>query len=145
MVCGLLRQWDTIRRYSSRSEEIALLFMKLRGTLRRATVMLISFAFTKTKMRHTDPGVLRCADSCLYTRHAVEAYDTQFVDHQSASLHGKRAIYLATDHSGLNKFRGPEDENFLLVRPEIQRIVQTAPQRVEEQYRCTVFSIPLTL
>ena len=64
---------------------------------------------------------------------------TQFVNHQSASLHGKRAIYLATDHSGLNKFRGPEDENFLLMRPEIQRIVQSAPQRVEERYRCTVF------
>lgn len=63
----------------------------------------------------------------------------QFVDHQSASLHGKRAIYLATDHSGLNKFRGPEDENFLLVRPEIKRMIQRAPQRAEEQYRCTVF------
>ena len=64
---------------------------------------------------------------------------TQFVDYQSASLYGKRAIYLDTDHSGLNKFRGPNDENFLLLRPEIQRIVQTAPSRIEEQHRCTVF------
>ena len=64
-----------IRRYSSRLEEIALLFMKLRGTLRRATVMLISFAFTKIKMRRTDPGILRCTDFCLYTRYAVGAYD----------------------------------------------------------------------
>ena len=68
----------------------------------------------------------------------MRAYDTQLVDHQSASLHGKRAIYLTTDHSGLNKFRGPEDENFLLVRPEIQRMVQTAPQTIKERYHCTV-------
>ena len=46
----------------------------------------------------------------------------------------------------MNKFRGPEDENYLMVRPEIQRIVQEAPLKVEKQYRCTVFfSIPLTL
>lgn len=39
-------------------------------------------------------------------------------------------IYLATDHSGLNKFHGAEDQNFGLVLPEIQRMVQT-----EAQYR----------
>lgn len=61
---------------------------------------------------------------------------TQFVDHQSASLYAKRAIYLTTDHSGLNKFYGPEDENFLLVRPEIQRVVQMAPRMIQERYRC---------
>ncbi|KAF6234181.1 hypothetical protein HO173_007601 [Letharia columbiana] len=60
---------------------------------------------------------------------------TQFVNHQSATLLGKREIYLSTDHSGLNKFRSSDDENFLLVRPEIQRMVQKAPQRIEEQYR----------
>ena len=108
--------------------------------------MLISFAFTKTKTRHTDSGVFKCADSYLYIWHVVKTYDTQFVDYQSAFLHGKRAIYLATDHSKLNKFRDPEDENFVLMRSEIQRLVQTASQRVEEQYRCTIFfSVPLTL
>ena len=76
MMCDLLRPWDTIRRYSSRLEEIALLFMKLRETLRRATVILISFTFTKIKTRRTDLDRLRCADSYLYTRHAVRAYDT---------------------------------------------------------------------
>ena len=48
-------------------------------------------------------------------------------------------IYLTTDHSGLNKFSGVEDENFALVLPEIQRIVQRAPQVVEERYRCMVY------
>ena len=43
-------------------------------------------------------------------------------------------MYLNTDHSGLNKFRGPDDENFLLVWPEIDRMVQNAPQRIEERY-----------
>ena len=38
----------------------------------------------------------------------------------------------------MNKFHGPEDENFLLVRPEIQRMVQTAPSRIEERYHCMV-------
>ncbi|MCJ1242271.1 hypothetical protein MMC14_010278, partial [Varicellaria rhodocarpa] len=60
---------------------------------------------------------------------------TQFVDHQSASLHGRRMMYLTTDHSGLNKFGGVEDENFALVLPEIQNMIQRAPQKVEEQYR----------
>ena len=60
----------------------------------------------------------------------------QLVDHQSACLHGKRAMYLNTDHSGLNKFHGPDDENFLLVRPEIDRMIKNAPQRIEERYIC---------
>ncbi|MCJ1239064.1 hypothetical protein MMC14_007057 [Varicellaria rhodocarpa] len=60
---------------------------------------------------------------------------TQFVDHQSASLHGRRMMYLMTDHSGLNKFGGVEDKNFTLVLPEIQRMIQIAPQQVEERYR----------
>ena len=47
-------------------------------------------------------------------------------------------MYLNTDHSGLNKFRGPDDENFLLVWPEIDRIVTNAPQKVKERYTCKV-------
>ena len=73
----------------------------------------------------------------LFTLLAINAYNTQFADHQSASLNGKRAIYLTTDHSGLNKFCGPEDENFVLVRREIQRLVRRAPQRIAERNRCT--------
>ncbi|MCJ1468862.1 hypothetical protein MMC07_007492 [Pseudocyphellaria aurata] len=44
-------------------------------------------------------------------------------------------IYLTTDHSGLNKFHGTDDENFCLVRPEIQRMVQDAPQKIEARNR----------
>ena len=77
----------------------------------------------------------------LFTPLAISAYHTQFADHQSASLNGKRAIYLNTDHSGLNKFRGLEDENFVLVCPEIQRLVRTAPQRIAERNRCTALSL----
>lgn len=47
-------------------------------------------------------------------------------------------MFLNTDHSGLNKFSGPNDENFLLVGPEIVRMVEEAPQRIETRYRCTV-------
>lgn len=47
-------------------------------------------------------------------------------------------MFLDTDHSGLNKFIGPSDENFLLVGPEIERMVEEAPQRIEARYRCTV-------
>lgn len=47
-------------------------------------------------------------------------------------------MYLTTDHSGLNKFCGPQDENFMFVRPEIQRMIQTAPRKIEERYNCTV-------
>ena len=49
-------------------------------------------------------------------------------------------MYLTTDHSGLNKFGGVEDENFALVLPEIQRMVRIAPKQVEERYRRMDFS-----
>ena len=47
-------------------------------------------------------------------------------------------MFLNTDHSGLKKINGPSDENFLLVGPEIERMVEEAPQRIEARYRCTV-------
>ncbi len=45
-------------------------------------------------------------------------------------------MYLNTDHSGLNKYLSPSDENFLLVQAEISRMAQAAPQVLEERYRC---------
>ena len=42
---------------------------------------------------------------------------------------------LNTDHSGLNKFSGEDDENFALVLPEIQRIVRDGPSIVAERHR----------
>jgi hypothetical protein len=57
------------------------------------------------------------------------------VNPQSASLLGKRKIFLNTDHSGLNKFSGVDDENFALVLPEIRRIFEAGPSIVAERHR----------
>jgi hypothetical protein len=57
------------------------------------------------------------------------------VSPQSASLLGKRKIFLNTDHSGLNKFSGEDDENFKLVLPEIRRMVEDGPSIVTERHR----------
>ena len=90
----------------------------------------------RTKKRRMDLGGLRSVNFFRCPQTDVKAHgEIQFVDQQSASLHGKRIMYLTTDHSGLNKFHGFEDENFLLVQPEIQRIVQMSSQRVKERYR----------
>ena len=75
----------------------------------------------------------------------VETYILQFVDSDSASLVGKRSMYLTTDHSGLNKFYGSEDENFKLVLREIQRMVQVAQQLIESKSQSMCPSIPFTL
>ena len=48
-------------------------------------------------------------------------------------------MYLTTDHSGLNKFDRVEDENFVLVLHEIQRMVQIAPQKIKERYQCMAY------
>ncbi|TVY71302.1 Protein SERAC1, partial [Lachnellula suecica] len=57
------------------------------------------------------------------------------VNAQSASIPGKRRIFLNADHSGLNKFSGEHDENFALVLPEIRRIVIHGPSIVAERFR----------
>ncbi len=44
-------------------------------------------------------------------------------------------MFLDTDHSGLNKFSGKDDENFVLVLPEIQRILQDGPLVVADRHR----------
>ncbi|KAI1133722.1 hypothetical protein F5Y10DRAFT_283980 [Nemania abortiva] len=54
------------------------------------------------------------------------------VDPQSASIQGKRTIHLKADHSGLSKFSGANDENYLLLRAEIQRMVEDVPSRMVE-------------
>jgi hypothetical protein len=36
-------------------------------------------------------------------------------------------IPLSTNHSGLNKFSGPDDKNFRLLLPEIERMVKQRP------------------
>jgi hypothetical protein len=42
-----------------------------------------------------------------------------------------------TDHSGLNKFSGNDDENFALLLPEIRRMVKNGPLAVADRYRKT--------
>jgi HEAT repeat protein len=49
------------------------------------------------------------------------------VSSQSATLLGKRRLFLNTDHSGLNKFSGEDDENFVRLLPEIRRMINDAP------------------
>ncbi|KAM0130833.1 hypothetical protein ACHAO1_007614 [Botrytis cinerea] len=60
---------------------------------------------------------------------------TQVVSSQSATLPGKRMIFLNTDHSGLNKFSGEGDENFTLLLPEIQRMVRDGLSIVVDRHR----------
>ncbi|CAG8948701.1 hypothetical protein HYFRA_00001822 [Hymenoscyphus fraxineus] len=64
---------------------------------------------------------------CFYESRVPESklWKRKLVSTQSASLHGKRMIFLDTDHSGLNKFSGIEDENFALLLPELRRMVDT--------------------
>ena len=52
-------------------------------------------------------------------------------------------MFLTTDHSGLNKFRGPDDENFVLLGPEIDRMVKEAPLKIKERYCCTFHIISI--
>lgn len=58
----------------------------------------------------------------------------QLVDVQSASLLGKRMMYLNTDHPGLSKFDGLQDENFTLLLSEIKRMVEVGPSIVVDRH-----------
>jgi len=44
-------------------------------------------------------------------------------------------IFLKTDHAGLNKFSGKDDENFALVLPEIRRMVTDGVLIVADRHR----------
>jgi len=44
-------------------------------------------------------------------------------------------MFLNTDHSGLNKFSGMHDENFALLLPEIQRMVEGGASIVTDRHR----------
>ncbi|KFY76048.1 hypothetical protein V498_09778 [Pseudogymnoascus sp. VKM F-4517 (FW-2822)] len=60
---------------------------------------------------------------------------TRVVTASSATLSGRRMIFLHTDHSGLNKFSGANDENYALVLPEIQRMVDNGPLMVTNRFK----------
>jgi hypothetical protein len=79
--------------------------------------------------------------SILGFAHLSSFYITSPVDHMqvvtesSASLTGRRMIFLHTDHSGLNKFSGENDGNFTLLLPEIQRMVDNGLSIVTSRYQ----------
>ncbi|KFY07138.1 hypothetical protein V492_07413, partial [Pseudogymnoascus sp. VKM F-4246] len=60
---------------------------------------------------------------------------TRVVTASSATLSGRRMIFLNTDHSGLNKFSGKNDENFALLLPEIQRMIDDGPSIVARRHQ----------
>ena len=47
---------------------------------------------------------------------------------------GKGIVYLDTDHSGLNKFTGHDDENFKHVNMGIQAIAKEASEIVRRRF-----------
>ncbi|KAH6694361.1 P-loop containing nucleoside triphosphate hydrolase protein [Leptodontidium sp. MPI-SDFR-AT-0119] len=73
---------------------------------------------------------------CYYEKNKAKygPVKKQMVNSQSASLLGKRMMFLDADHSGLNKFGGEDDDNFKLVLPEIRRMVKDGPSIVAERY-----------
>jgi hypothetical protein len=44
-------------------------------------------------------------------------------------------MYMDADHSGLNKFSGCDDSNFMLLLPELRRMVEKSRSVVADRYR----------
>ena len=57
------------------------------------------------------------------------------VSSQSATFVSKRRMYLETDHSGLNKFWGEQDDNFQLFLPELKALVSHAINHHQKSIR----------
>ncbi|KAI1117128.1 hypothetical protein F5Y14DRAFT_19005 [Nemania sp. NC0429] len=77
---------------------------------------------------------------CFYETKDAEygPWRQRVVDPQSATIQGKRMIYLDTDHSGLGKFHGTDDENYMLLLPEIRSMVERAPSAMASRQSTTV-------
>ncbi|KAH7066288.1 hypothetical protein BKA63DRAFT_524118 [Paraphoma chrysanthemicola] len=75
--------------------------------------------------------------TCFYeNREAVYGpISRQFVGTQSATILGKKLMYMDADHSGLNKFSGIDDKNFVRLLPELQRMVHNSDAVVKDRYR----------
>jgi hypothetical protein len=54
---------------------------------------------------------------------------------QSATLVSQKLMYMDADHSGLNKFSGCDDKNFVLLLPELRRMVENSGSVVADRYR----------
>jgi hypothetical protein len=59
----------------------------------------------------------------------------QFVSMQSATLVHQKLMYMDADHSGLNKFSGRDDSNFVLLLPELRRMVENSGSVVADRCR----------
>ena len=69
---------------------------------------------------------------CFYetkARSIKGIFKTRVVDDQSAAILGKKRIYLEADHSGLNKFSGLQDPNFMSVCAELERMIVDTKKR----------------
>jgi hypothetical protein len=67
--------------------------------------------------------------------HLSSTKHKQFVGRQSATLVGQKMMYMDADHSGLNKFGGVDDRNFMLLLPELQNMIKNGSSMVAERYR----------
>ena len=54
---------------------------------------------------------------------------------QSATLVGQMMMYMDSDHSGLNKFSGLNDGNFMRLLPELRRMVEDNASVVADRHR----------
>ncbi|KAI8945007.1 hypothetical protein F4801DRAFT_594485 [Xylaria longipes] len=84
---------------------------------------------------------------CFYENRDAEygPWKPRVVDAQSASIQGKRMIYMDTDHSGLNKFNGADDENYMLLLPEIRRMVKGASSAMADRQQNTTVPTELAI
>ncbi|KAF1364158.1 TPR-like protein [Lizonia empirigonia] len=78
--------------------------------------------------------------TCFYENREAEygpvsRQHKQFVSTQSATLVGQKLMYMDADHSGLNKFSSIDDRNFMLLLPELQRMVKDSASVVADRHR----------
>ncbi|KAF2625473.1 hypothetical protein BU25DRAFT_473452 [Macroventuria anomochaeta] len=75
--------------------------------------------------------------TCFYEKRPAKygLVSRQFVSTQSATLVGQKMIYMDADHSGLNKFSGVDDRNFMLLLPELRRMIKDSGSVVADRYR----------
>ncbi|KAF2632596.1 hypothetical protein BU25DRAFT_487060 [Macroventuria anomochaeta] len=75
--------------------------------------------------------------TCFYENKEADygLVSTQIVSTQSAMLVGQKLMYMDADHSGLNKFSGVDDKNFMLLLPELRKMVENSGSVVADRYR----------
>lgn len=51
----------------------------------------------------------------------------------SATVVGYPKVALDADHVGLSKFEGPDDPSYIKVQNELQMMVRTAPEKIQQR------------